>query len=172
MLGAIVVIAENGAIGKNGQLLCHLPADLKHFKSVTMGYPIIMGRKTFESLPKGALPGRLNVVVTRNADFTAPGVVVCHSVEEALAATEDAPKRYIIGGAQLYAATIGLVDELHLTQLHATFPDADTFFPPINPQEWQELSRDSHPADDRNPYPYTFTLLVRSLSQLGVRSEE
>lgn len=161
MLGAIVVIAENGAIGKNGQLLCHLPADLKHFKSVTMGYPIIMGRKTFESLPKGALPGRLNVVVTRNADFTAPGVVVCHSVEEALAATEDAPKRYIIGGAPLYAATIGLVDELHLTQLHATFPEADTFFPAIVRDEWMVVAREAHDADERNPYDYTFVTLRR-----------
>ena len=162
MLASVVVIAENGAIGKNGGLLCHLPADLRHFKEVTMGCPIIMGRKTFDSLPKGALPGRTNVVVTRNAAFTAPGVVVCHSVEEALAATADAPRRFIIGGAQLYAATIGLVDELHLTQLHATFPDADTFFPPINPKEWHEQSRDHHPADDRNPFPYTFILLVRS----------
>ena len=96
MLGAIVVIAENGAIGNKGGLLCHLPADLKHFKSVTMGSPIIMGRKTFDSLPKGALPGRLNVVVTRNEDFAAPDVVVCHSIDEALDVTAKAEKRFVL----------------------------------------------------------------------------
>ena len=96
MLGAIVVIAENGAIGNKGGLLCHLPADLKHFKSVTMGCPIIMGRKTFDSLPKGALPGRLNVVVTRNEDFAAPDVVVCHSIDEALDATANAENQFVI----------------------------------------------------------------------------
>lgn len=161
MLGAIVIIAENGAIGKNGQLLCYLPADLKHFKSVTMGYPIIMGRKTFESLPKGALPGRMNVVVTRNRDFSAPDVVVCHSIEEALDATASAEKRFIIGGAQLYAATINLVDTLYLTLLHATFPDADTFFPTIEASQWEEVSRDAHPADERNPFSYTFITAKR-----------
>lgn len=164
MLGAIVVIDENGAIGRNGQLLCHLPADLKHFKSVTMGYPIIMGRKTFDSLPKGALPGRMNVVVTRNGDFSAPDVVVCHSIEEALDATASAEKRFIIGGAQLYAATIDRVDTLYLTLLHATFPDADTFFPAIDPSEWEEVSRESHTADDRNPYSYTFITAKRANS--------
>lgn len=161
MLGAIVIIAENGAIGKSGQLLCHLPADLKHFKSVTMGYPIIMGRKTFDSLPKGALPGRMNVVVTRNSDFSATDVVVCHSIEEALDATANAEKRFIIGGAQLYAATIEYVDTLYLTLLHATFPDADTFFPTIDASEWEEVSRETHPSDDRNPFSYTFVTAKR-----------
>lgn len=161
MLASVVVIAENGAIGKNGGLLCHLPADLRHFKEVTMGCPIIMGRKTFDSLPKGALPGRTNVVVTRNAAFTAPGVVVCHSVEEALAATADAPRRFIIGGAQLYAATIDFVDELYLTLIHATFADADTFFPHVDTEAWNELSREDHKADERNPHDYTFIHLRR-----------
>ena len=101
MLGAIVVVAENGAIGYNGGLLCHLPADLKHFKEVTMGYPIIMRRRTFESLPKGALPGRKNAVVTHNASLHADKFTVCHSVDEAMAATADAERRFVIGGAQL-----------------------------------------------------------------------
>lgn len=161
MLGAIVVVAENGAIGKNGDLLCHLPADLKHFKSVTMGYPIIMGRKTFDSLPKGALPGRMNVVVTRNPEFSAEGVTVCHSVEEALEATAHAEKRFIIGGAQLYAATFSFVDTLYLTQLHAEFPEADTFFPEIDFSQWEELSSEHHTADEKNHYDYTFLTLKR-----------
>lgn len=161
MLGAIVVVAENGAIGKNGDLLCHLPADLKHFKTITMGYPIIMGRKTFESLPKGALPGRMNVVVTRQSGFEAEGVIVCHSVQEALDATADAERRFIIGGAQLYSSTIDAVDTLYLTQLHASFPDADTFFPKMDMAEWQEVAREPHAADEKNRYDYTFLELKR-----------
>lgn len=155
------MVADNGAIGKSGDLLCHLPADLKHFKTITMGHPIIMGRKTFESLPKGALPGRKNVVVTRNRDFAADGVTVCHSVQDALEATADADKRFIIGGAQLYSATIGDVDTLYLTQLHVAFPDADTFFPEIDFSQWEEVSRDPHSADEKNHYDYTFLELKR-----------
>lgn len=163
MLGMIVVIAENGAIGKNGGLLCHLPADLKHFKTVTMGSPIIMGRKTFESLPKGALPGRMNVVVTRNSDFTAENVTVCHSVDDALAVTAHAEKRFIIGGAQLYSTTIDAADTLYLTLLHAEFPDADTFFPTIDYSQWTETEREEHVADGKNAYDYTFVTLKRKV---------
>ena len=160
-LSAIVAVDLDWAIGKNGDLLCHLPADLKHFKSITMGHPIIMGRKTFDSLPKGALPGRLNVVVTRNEDFAAPDVVVCHSIDEALDVTAKAETRFVIGGAQLYAATNDRVDELHLTLLHATFPEADAFFPAINPGQWHEVSREEHKADERNQFDYTFVTLRR-----------
>ena len=160
-LSAIVVIAENSAIGKNNDLLCHLPADLKHFKELTMGHTIIMGRRTFESLPKGALPGRENIVVTRNADYQAAGAVVCHSVDEALQKASMPGERFIIGGAQLYAATIDKVDMLHLTELHASFADADTFFPQINRDEWQEVERIDCQADERNRYPYSFVTLKK-----------
>lgn len=160
-LAAIVVVAENNAIGKNGDLLCHLPADLKHFKDITMGHTIIMGRRTWESLPKGALPGRKNVVITRNADFKAPGAEIYHSLEDALQATENDSKRFIIGGGMLYSEAFPLTDELHLTQLHATFPDADTFFPTFDINEWIEISREDHEADERNPYPYSFVELRR-----------
>ncbi|MGN0213241.1 MAG: dihydrofolate reductase [Muribaculaceae bacterium] len=160
-LSAIVVIAENGAIGKNNDLLCHLPADLKYFKSITMGHTIIMGRRTFESLPKGALPGRENIVVSRNANFVAEGAVVCHSIDEALAKASMPGERFIIGGAQLYAATIDRVDTLHLTALHASFHDADTFFPEINAEEWQEVERADFSADERNAYDYSFVTLKR-----------
>lgn len=161
MLAAIVVVAEDNAIGKNGDLLCHLPADLKHFKNITMGHTIIMGRRTWESLPKGALPGRKNVVITRNADFTAPGAEVYHSLEEALSATEQDGDRFIIGGGMLYREAFPLTDVLHLTLLHATFPDADTHFPAFDPAEWKEISREDHDADERNPYPYSFVELRR-----------
>ena len=160
-LSAIVVIAENSAIGKNNDLLCHLPADLKHFKELTMGHTIIMGRRTFESLPKGALPGRENMVVTRNADYQAAGAVVCHSVDEALQKASMPGERFIIGGAQLYAATIDKVDMLHLTELHASFADADTFFPQINRDEWQEVERIDCQADERNRYSYSFVTLKK-----------
>ncbi|MGM9802655.1 MAG: dihydrofolate reductase [Muribaculaceae bacterium] len=160
-LSAIVVIAQNGAIGKNNDLLCHLPADLKHFKAITMGHTIIMGRRTFESLPKGALPGRENIVVTRNANYEAAGAVVCHSVDEALARASMPGERFVIGGAQLYAATMPLVNRLYLTQLHASFEDADAFFPEIDMQQWQELERSDHERDDRNPYDYSFVVLQR-----------
>ncbi|MCI6895082.1 MAG: dihydrofolate reductase [Bacteroidales bacterium] len=160
-LSAIVVIAENSAIGKNNDLLCHLPADLKHFKELTMGHTIIMGRRTFESLPKGALPGRENIVVTRNADYQAAGAVVCHSVDEALQKASMPGERFIIGGAQLYAATIDKVDMLHLTELHASFADADTFFPQINRDEWQEVERIDCQADERNRYSYSFVTLKK-----------
>lgn len=160
-LSAIVVIAENSAIGKNNDLLCHLPADLKHFKELTMGHTIIMGRRTFESLPKGALPGRENIVVTRNADYQAAGAVVCHSVDEALQKASMPGERFIIGGAPLYAATIDKVDMLHLTELHASFADADTFFPQINRDEWQEVERIDCQADERNRYSYSFVTLKK-----------
>ena len=160
-LAAIVVVAENGAIGKNGDLLCHLPADLKHFKNITMGHTIIMGRRTWESLPKGALPGRKNVVITRNADFVAEGAEVYHSLEEALEATACDEGRFIIGGGMLYREAFSLTNVLHLTKLHASFPDADTFFPEFDEQDWEEVSREDHDADERNPYPYSFIELRR-----------
>ena len=160
-LSAIVAVDENGAIGKNGDLLCYLPADLKHFKSITMGYTIIMGRRTWESLPKGALPGRKNVVITRNIDFIAPGAEVYHSLEEALQATFQDEKRFIIGGGMLYNEAFAITDTLYLTRIHASFPDADTFFPSFEPSQWQEMSSEYHEADERNAYPYSFIELRR-----------
>ena len=160
-LSAIVVIAQDGAIGKNGELLCHLPADLKHFKAITMGHSIVMGRKTFESFPKGALPGRQNIVVTRNTAFSAPGVTVAHSVQQAIEMASMPGDVFVIGGAQIYRATIEEIGTLYLTQLHATFADADTYFPPINAQDWQQVSREDHEADERNRYDYSFITLRR-----------
>lgn len=160
-LSAIVVITDNGAIGKDNSLLCHLPADLKHFKQITMGHTIIMGRRTFDSLPKGALPGRENIVVSRNTNLLIDGATVCHSLQEALQKASMPGERFVIGGAQLYAAAIDLVDTLHLTSLHAQFPDADTFFPHIDLDEWQEVEREDFDADERNKYPYSFVTLKR-----------
>lgn len=160
-LSAIVVIADDGAIGKDNGLLCHLPADLKHFKSITMGHTIIMGRRTFESLPKGALPGRENIVVSRNADYRAEGAKVCTSIEQAVAQASMPGECFILGGAQLYASTIAQVDKLYLTAIHAHFDDADAYFPAINPEEWTEIDREDHQADEKNRYDYSFVTLKR-----------
>ncbi len=160
---AIVAIDENGAIGRQGDLLCHLPADMKHFKEVTMGSSIIMGRKTFESFPRRPLPGRQNIVITRNAAWQYPGVTVVHSVEEAIAAAET-DTVFVIGGADVYEQTLPLVEVLHLTLIHARWASADVFFPALDMNEWQEVSREHHESDHRNAYEFDFITLKRRLS--------
>ena len=157
---AIVAVASDWAIGRQGDLLCHLPADMKHFKEVTMGHSIIMGRKTFESFPRRPLPGRQNIVITRNADWQYPGVTVVHSLEDAIKAAET-DTVFIIGGAQIYEQALPLVDVLHLTQIHARWASADTFFPAIDFKEWHEMSRKHHRSDSRNAYEYDFVTLKR-----------
>lgn len=160
---AIVAIDENGAIGRQGNLLCHLPADMKHFKEVTMGSSIIMGRKTFESFPRRPLPGRQNIVITRNAAWQYPGVTVVHSVEDAIAAAET-DTVFVIGGADVYEQTLPLVEVLHLTLIHARWASADVFFPALDMNDWQEVSREHHESDHRNAYEFDFITLKRRLS--------
>ena len=162
-LSAIVAIDQSGAIGKDGQLLCHLPADLKHFKNITMGHSIIMGRKTFESFPKGSLPGRQNIVVTRSSTFNPEGVTVAHSIDEAIRAAEMPGEVFIIGGANIYEQAIDQCDTLHLTRLHATFDEADAFFPPIDNEDWITCENEDHQADEKNPIAYTFSTLKRNI---------
>lgn len=155
-IGIIVALDEKNGIGREGGLLCHLPNDLKHFKQVTSGHAVIMGRKTYESLPKGALPNRTNVVITSDAADNYPGCIVVRSVEEALTHCKEGEKVFIIGGGQLYRTTLGLADRLYLTRIHHTFSDADTFFPEIDTGEWRLTQKESHEADDKHRYPYTF----------------
>ena len=157
---AIVAVASDWAIGRQGDLLCHLPADMKHFKEVTMGNSIVMGRKTFESFPRRPLPGRQNIVITRNADWQYTGVTVVHSLEDAIAAAET-DTVFIIGGAQVYEQALPLVDVLHLTQIHARWADADVHFPALNMDEWQEVSREHRASDHRNAYEFDFITLKR-----------
>lgn len=159
MISIIVAIAKGNAIGAGGDLLCHLPADLKHFKNTTTGGTVIMGRKTYDSLPKGALPNRRNIVITRNSEFVAERVEVALSLEAAIALAGG--NAFIIGGAQIYRLALPVADELILTLIDGDFPDADTFFPEINYDEWEEIHRESFPADEKNPYPYTFLTLRR-----------
>lgn len=161
MKAIVVVIDENNGIGKDGGLLCHLPNDLKHFKQITTGHTIIMGRKTYESLPKGALPNRINIVITSAEKEKFPGCIVVRSVEEALSVSENHEKVFIIGGGELYRSTLHLADTLYLTRIHNTFEDADTFFPKIDFEDWVLREEDKHRADDKHLYPYTFLTYSR-----------
>lgn len=147
MLTLIAAVAANGCIGKDGKLPWHLPEDLKHFKNLTMGKTVLMGRKTWESIPAKFRPlsGRRNVIITRQADFVAPSsdeVEVCHSLDDALArhANEDL---FIIGGAEIYRQTIDRADRLEITQVKQTI-NGDAFFPVIEPAAWQETNREEH----------------------------
>lgn len=128
----IAAVCGNGAIGRNGDLLYHISADLRRFKALTMGFPIIMGRKTFESFPKGPLPGRRNIVISRNADYRPAGAEIYSTPDAALAACADSEKVFIIGGGEIYRLFIPLADRLELTEIDDDPADADTFFPPIN----------------------------------------
>lgn len=127
-MNLIVAIDRKGAIGRRGELLYHISADLRRFKALTTGHTVVMGRKTFESLPKGALPNRRNIVVSRQTGFSAPGIEVAHSLEAALGMA-DSSDIYIIGGAEIYRQALPLADRLLLTVIDAETPDADTFFP-------------------------------------------
>ncbi len=157
---AIVAIDENGAIGRQGDLLCHLPADMRHFKDITMGHSIVMGRKTFESFPRRPLPGRQNIVITRNPGFQYPGVTVVHSLDEALQAAQT-DTAFIIGGAQVYEMALPQVDVLHLTLIHARWASADVFFPALDMSQWREGAREHHASDHRNAYEFDFITLQR-----------
>jgi len=160
-LSLIVAVDEQNAIGKNQQLLVHLPNDLKHFKQITSGRTVVMGRKTFESLPNGALPNRKNIVLSTNPAFSAKGVTVCRNLDEAIALCEG-ENLFIIGGSTVYKAALPYASTLYLTRVHHTFSDADTFFPEISLDEWREVSSEKCLADERHPYPYTFITLRRS----------
>jgi dihydrofolate reductase len=160
-LSLIVAMTKNRVIGHHNKMPWHLPAELQYFKRITMGHPIIMGRKTYDSIGR-PLPGRRNIVVTRNQDFSAPGIDVVHSLREAIAACGGADA-FITGGAALYAEALPLVDRLYITEIDATL-EGDTFFPALNPVEWQEISRDERPRDAANRYDVALTVLDRRRS--------
>ena len=156
-LHLICALAANRAIGNKGQLVYHLPADQKHFKALTTGHTVLMGRKTFESLPKGALPNRRNVVITRQEGYTQPGIEVFHTFEEALKACAADDHVYVLGGQSVYAAALPQADALSLTHIEATPEEADTFFPEFDADEWETVSTEHHEPDERNTVPYNFT---------------
>jgi dihydrofolate reductase len=160
-ISIIVAIDENNAIGKNNQLLCHLPNDLKYFKSITQGHTIIMGRNTYESLPNGALPNRRNIVLSRNPDYKCDRCELVSTLEEAIALSEKEDTVFIIGGAAVYKKAIDIADQLYVTYIHHTFENADTFFPTINTNEWREISRTYNAADEKNKYNHSFVIYQR-----------
>lgn len=163
LLSIIAAMARNRVIGRGNRLPWRLPADLAHFKVVTMGKPMIMGRKTWESLP-GLLPGRRHIVVTRNPDYTAPGATVVHSLQEAIAAAGGVPEVMVVGGANLYAQALPLAGRLYLTEIEADV-EGDVWFPDFDRSAWRELARERHGSDDNNPYDYLFLTLERKTAE-------
>jgi dihydrofolate reductase len=155
----IVAMADDGVIGRGNTLPWRLPEDLRRFKAATLGKPILMGRKTYESIGR-ALPGRLNLVLTRDRAWSAPQVRVVHSVEEALSAAAAAPELVVIGGAEIYRLVMPFARRIYLTQVHAQVP-GDTFFPGFDPAQWVEVGSDAHPADERHAPRLTFITLER-----------
>ncbi|RYG08828.1 MAG: dihydrofolate reductase [Chitinophagaceae bacterium] len=158
-LSIIVAISENNAIGKDNQLLWHLPADLKHFKEITTGHTIIMGRKTYDSIGK-PLPNRRSIVITRNPNLAIEGVEVVTSLAAAIELCKQDEEAFIIGGAEIYQQAVPLSSRVHLTRIHQYY-DADAFFPILNPTEWKEINSITYPADDKNNVAYTFSTLER-----------
>lgn len=161
MLNIIVAISENNAIGKAGDLLCHMSDDLRHFKQLTTGHTVVMGSHTYLSLPRHPLPNRRNIVLTSRTDAAWDGAEVARSVEEVQVMTADDEQVFIIGGGVVYRQFLPMADRLFVTDIHHTWDDADTFFPAIDTAQWRCVSEEPHPADDRNPYPYTFAEYIR-----------
>ena len=161
MLSIIVAVAENGAIGKDNDLIWYLSDDLKRFKALTTGHTIIMGRKTFESLPKGALPNRTNVVLTKDKSKSYPNCLMLHSVEEIIEKyAKNTEEHFIIGGGQLYADLLPYANRIYLTRVHHSF-EADVYFPEIKVEEWKTESQEDFQVSEKNEYAYSFINLVK-----------
>jgi dihydrofolate reductase len=156
IISLVVAASENNAIGKNNQLLWHLPNDLKFFKNTTWGMVVIMGRKTFESVNK-PLPGRINIVITRKADWKAEGVITANDLQDALkkAADTNCKEAFVIGGGEIYKWAFSIADKIYITRVHVTL-EGDTFFPTINEAEWKLVSNEDFKKDEKHQYDYSF----------------
>jgi len=159
LLSIIVARARNGVIGRENRLPWHLPADLRHFKALTMGKPMVMGRRTWESLP-GLLPGRRHIVVSRDPAYRAEGAEVASSLAGAVALAGAVEEVMVIGGGQLYREALPLAGRIYLTEVEAEI-EGDAWFPPFDETEWEEQERAHFPADERNEFPYSFVTLER-----------
>ena len=165
IIALVVAKAENGAIGRGGDLPWHLRSDMRYFRAITMGKPIVMGRFTFASLGR-ALDGRVNIVLTRNAAFEAPGAIMAYNLEEALdvarraAAKAQVDEIMIIGGEDVFREVLPQVGRIYLTEVHAS-PHADTWFPDLDLSEWREVSREAHPAGPKDDHAFSFVVLDR-----------
>ncbi|AJH13848.1 MULTISPECIES: dihydrofolate reductase [Myroides] len=161
MLTLIAAAAENNALGKDNDLLWHLPDDFKHFKDLTSHHFIIMGRKTFESFPK-PLPNRTHIIITRQEDYDAPAAcIVVNSLEKALDLVTEQDESFIIGGGEIYNLALPFADKIELTRVH-TVLEADAFFPVIDPKEWKLVREEFHDKDARHQYPFTFLTYMKS----------
>jgi dihydrofolate reductase len=165
-LELVVAVAENDVIGRANQLPWHLPADLRHFKSLTLGKPVLMGRKTFESIGK-ALPGRLNIVMSRSPGFSPLDCVVVKTLDDARLAAGTQPELMVIGGSELYRQCLPSARRIHLTLIHTRIEDGDTLFTGWRGVEWQATSRERHDADEKNLYAYSFITLDRRAPDFG-----
>jgi len=165
VIALVVAMGENRAIGRGGDLPWHLRSDMKFFRAVTMGKPVIMGRRTFKSLPR-VLDGRLNIVLTRDNGFVAPDAVMAHSLEEGLQAARDSAGRtgadeiMIIGGEDVFREVLPQVGRIYLSEVHA-MPEADTWFPALDENEWREVSRERHEAGPKDDHAFSFVVLDR-----------
>lgn len=160
-IALIAVLDEKNGIGKNNKLLCHLPADLKRFKQLTTGHSIVMGRKTFESLPGGALPNRKNIVITRNKSYTSENIFTIGNTTELFELCKKDELIYIIGGEEIYKLFIHYADILHITRIHHQF-DADAFFPAFTDKNWKLIENEMHQPDEKNKFPYTFQVYTKN----------
>ncbi|MFD0976530.1 dihydrofolate reductase [Salinimicrobium gaetbulicola] len=156
----IAAAAENNALGKDNDLVWHLPDDFKRFKELTTGHHIIMGRKTFETFPK-PLPNRTHIVITRKKDYQKEGAVVVNSLEKALELAKDDPQPFIIGGGEIYELALPEADKIELTRVHGTF-EADAFFPEIDEKNWTLVASHFHPKDERHNYSFTYLTYQRA----------
>lgn len=159
MITMIAAAAENNALGKDNDLVWHLPNDFKRFKALTTGHYILMGRKTFESFPK-LLPNRTHVVITRQKDYAPEGCIVTDSLDKAIEIAKDDSQPFIIGGGEIYKQGMEKADLIELTRVHGTF-EADTFFPEIDENEWELIKEEYHPADERHNYAFTYLTYKR-----------
>jgi dihydrofolate reductase len=160
VVSLVVAMANNGVIGKDGKLPWHIPEDMRRFRALTIGKPCIMGRRTWDSLPKKPLPGRMNIIVSRDRNFRADGAAVVHSLDEALALAADVPEICVIGGAEIYKAALPHASRIHLTEVHAAV-DGDTRLVPFDRAHWRETAREDHATVEGLRYSYV-TLERRS----------
>lgn len=159
MITLIAAAAENNALGKDNQLIWHLPDDFKRFKEITSGHYIVMGRKTFESFPK-PLPNRTHVIITRQENYISQGCIVVNSVEKAIEACPIAEEIFVIGGAEIYQQSIDFADKIELTRVHDTF-EADAYFPVINLNQWKLVFEEYHPKDEKHKIDFTFQTFLK-----------
>ena len=163
MISIIVAIDRHYAIGKQGDLLCHLPNDLKHFKQITSGHTVIMGKRTYFSLPKHPLPNRRNIVISDIEGEQIEGAEMAYSIEQALALVSPQEEAFVIGGGMIYRQFMeqNLTDKLYITHIDHQWDDADTFIPAIDPAIWKKTAEEHHTADAQNPYSYTFAEYIK-----------